>query len=237
MRLDKYLSKALNISRSDALEIIKKGLINVNNVVIKKKDFYINEDIDNVSYQGQKLDYHEFVYIMLNKPQGVVSAVSDEKDQTVVDLIKERKDIFPVGRLDKDTEGLLILTNNGTLQHRLTSPKHDVIKKYFVKVAKDITDATIDSFKNGLYITDGKGENFLTKPAVLEKITRDSCYVSITEGKFHQIKKMFLACQNEVTYLKRIAMGPLVLDENLKVGEYRYLTNEEILILKANSQF
>lgn len=236
MRLDKYLCKALNMTRSEVQTLVKKGLISVNNEVVKKKDFYINEDVDEVFYQNQKLDYHEFVYLMLNKPQGYVSAVRDDKDPTVIDLIEERKDVFPVGRLDKDTEGLLILTNNGTLAHFLTSPKHEIVKKYYVKLARVITDETIDSFNKGLYITDGKGETFLTKPALLEKIDANTCYVSITEGKFHQIKKMFLACQNEVIYLKRIAMGKIVLDDNLPVGKYRRLTNEEIILLKVNSQ-
>ena len=234
MRLDKYLSKAINVSRSDAQAIIKKGHVKVNHEIVSKKDFYINEDIDIIYYQEEKLEYHEFVYLMLNKPQGVVSAVVDNKDKTVVDLIKERKDVFPVGRLDKDTEGLLILTNNGSLAHTLTSPKNMVVKKYYVELQNDLKSDGIIAFKEGLTITDGKSETFVTKPAILEVITNNSCYVSITEGKFHQIKKMFHACNNEVLYLQRIAMGNINLDDQLKVGEYRYLTNEEVILLKES---
>lgn len=231
MRLDKYLCKALNITRSQAHELVKNGNIKVNEEIIKKKDYYINEDVNHIYYLDELLSYHEFVYIMMNKPQGVVSAVTDDKDQTVVDLIKERKDVFPVGRLDKDTEGLLILTNNGSLAHSLTSPKKKVVKKYFVEVEEVIKDEDILAFQKGIVIND-KGEDYLTQPAKLERLSTNSAYVYITEGKFHQIKKMFYACRNEVTFLKRMAMGNINLDETLKPGEYRYLTNGEIIQLK-----
>lgn len=233
MRLDKYLGKAINVSRSEAQAIIKKGLVEVNNILIRKKDFYINEDVDKVAYLHQILEYHQFVYYMLNKPQGVVSAVIDSIDKTVVDLIKERKDIFPVGRLDKDTEGLLILTNNGSLAHHLTSPKSQVVKKYYVETKNDISPNDVKAFQEGVYITDGNGNVFLTKPATLEIIDTKSCYVSITEGKFHQIKKMFHNVDNEVEYLKRITMGNIALDESLLVGDYRQLTKNEIIALKV----
>lgn len=232
MRLDKYLAKALNVTRSQALIYINDGKIKVNNSIIKRKDFVINEDIDIVYLENEKIVYRAFVYIMLNKPSGVVSAVKDNIFQTVVDIIKERKDIFPVGRLDKDTEGLLLLTNDGKLTHKLTGPKFHVEKKYFVITKEKIEKEVIEIFSKGLEIRNGSGNLFVTKPAKLELINDTSCYVTINEGKYHQIKNMFLKINNEVKYLKRISMGNLTLDINLKPGEYRYLNDEEIIEIK-----
>lgn len=232
MRLDKYLSKALDLSRNEVRSLITDGLIKVNNQIIRKKDFYINEEADNVIYNDKVLEYREFVYYMLNKPAGYISANKDKEHKTVIDLLDIKKEVFVVGRLDIDTEGLILLTNNGEFAHNLTSPKHKVVKKYYVKSELNITQKMIDMFESGLEILDGSNNKYITQAAKLEVIDEKQCYVYISEGKFHQIKRMFEAIGNQVVYLKRISIGSLVLDESLKLGEYRMLTDEEVMKLK-----
>lgn len=232
MRLDKYLSFLGKGTRKEVKEFIKKGLVKVNGITIKKDDFKVNENSDIVMLNGEKLEYEEFVYLMLNKPSGVVSATYDNKDKTVIDLIKDYKhlDLFPFGRLDKDSEGLLIISNDGKLAHELLSPKKHVDKKYYVEVLGRVTSEDIESFKNGIML-DGE----LCKSALLEIIKSDDisyCYVTISEGKYHQVKRMFESVNKKVTYLKRVTFGNLKLDENLKLGEYRKLTEQEINLLK-----
>ena len=181
---------------------------------------------------GQPVSYVSYEYYMLNKPAGVISATEDRKDTTVLDLIKDkkRKDLFPVGRLDKDTEGLLLITNDGDLAHRLLAPKKHVDKVYYAKIRGKVTEEDVKQFEKGLNIgTENKPE--MTRPASLEILTSaDESQIRLTihEGKFHQVKRMFLAVGKEVTYLKRERMGTLCLDENLKPGEYRPLTKEEM---------
>ena len=237
MRLDRYLSKAMQVSRAEAIELIKSNSIEVNGKIIKQKQLHINEDSDIIAYNGIELDYHEFVYYMLNKPAGVVSAVVDDKDKTVLDLVSVRKGVFPVGRLDKDVEGLLILTNNGSLAHALTSPKYEVVKTYYVQTSVELKDEDIISFENGVEIRDGNNSPFITKPAKLEIISEKECYVSISEGKFHQVKRMFLAINNSVEYMKRVAMGGITLDSTLALGDFRPLRKQEVKILKETSNF
>ena len=232
MRLDNFLTKALGVSRSEAVKIIKNKQIAVNEKIVIKKDTYIDEQKDIVKYNNQIIEYKEFIYIMLNKPKGYLSATKDLKDKTVIDLIDIKRDIFPVGRLDKDTEGLMLLTNNGKYAHYLTSPNHHVIKKYYVEVEKDIQEEEIKLFCNGLEIRDGKDELYITKEAKLELITNKTCYVYISEGKFHQIKRMFEKINNKVLYLKRVKFGEIELDPTLQLGEYRELTEEEIILFK-----
>lgn len=232
MRLDNFLNKALNVSRSEASKIIKNKQIKVNDTIIIKKDTYIDEQKDVIKYKDEIIEYKEFIYIMLNKPKGYLSATTDSKDKTVIDLINIKRDIFPVGRLDKDTEGLLLLTNNGKYAHYLTSPNHHVVKKYYVEVEKEIFEEEIKLFCNGLEIRDGKNELYITKPAKLELINNNSCYVYISEGKFHQIKRMFEKINNKVLYLKRVKFGNIELDPNLQLGQYRELTEEEIKLFK-----
>ena len=232
MRLDNFLTKALSISRSEAVKIIKNKQITVNEKIAIKKDTYIDEQKDVVKYNNQIIEYKEFIYIMLNKPKGYLSATKDLKDKTVIDLIDIKREIFPVGRLDKDTEGLMLLTNNGKYAHYLTSPNHHVIKKYYVEVEKEIQDEEIKLFCNGLEIRDGKDELYITKEAKLELITNKTCYVYISEGKFHQIKRMFEKINNKVLYLKRVKFGEIELDPKLQLGEYRELTEEEIILFK-----
>ena len=232
MRLDNFLNKALSVSRSEASKIIKDKKIIVNEKIVTKKDTYIDEQKDIIKYNGEIITYKEFIYLMLNKPKGYLSATKDGKEKTVIDLIDIKRDIFPVGRLDKDTEGLLLLTNNGKYAHYLTSPNHHVEKKYYVELEKDIKPEDIILFCEGLEIRDGKDELYMTKPAKLDVITNNSCYVYITEGKFHQIKRMFEKLDNKVTYLKRVKFGEIKLDETLELGQYRELTEEEIKLFK-----
>ena len=232
MRLDNFLTKALNITRSEASKLIKSKQIKVNDDIITKKDIYIDEQKDIIQFNNQIITYKEFIYIMLNKPKGYLSATKDGKEKTVIDLIDIKRDIFPVGRLDKDTEGLLLLTNNGKYAHFLTSPNHHVEKKYYVELEKNIDEKDILLFCNGLEIKDGKDELYITKKAKLDLITNNSCYVYITEGKFHQIKRMFEKLDNKVTYLKRVQFGEIKLDDKLELGQYRELTDEEIVLFK-----
>ncbi|MDO4814459.1 MAG: pseudouridine synthase [Gemella sp.] len=230
MRLDKFISNNTQYSRSEVKRIIKKGIL-VNGEVIKDSKFDINPDTDLVTLNGEELKNIEFVYIMMNKPQGCLSATHDSKDKTVLDLINAEdkiKDIFPVGRLDKDTEGLMFLTNDGELAHKLTSPKKDIFKKYYVEVDGMLTDEHVEMFKNGIVID----KDYRCKSSILEieKASSEisSALVQISEGKFHQIKKMMRAIGVNVTYLKRISIGKLILDEKLSLGQYRYLTEEEL---------
>lgn len=232
MRIDKYLANMGVGTRKEVKDYISKGFILVNGEVVKKATQQINENEDKIEYKNQEIIYKPYIYLMLNKPQGVISATKDYS-KTVIDLLEKKyknKDIFPVGRLDKDTEGFLLLTNDGKLAHELLSPKKKVNKKYFVRVEKELKKEDIQVFENGVYLDK---ENYLTKPAKLEILSDNEAFVTIQEGKYHQVKRMFHAVDNSVIYLKRISMGELSLDENLKLGEYRELTDEEINLLKG----
>lgn len=234
MRLDKFISSSTTLSRAEAKKIIKKGIL-VNGKLIKSGDFKVDETNDEIILNEERLVYHKYIYIMMNKPQGFISATEDYRDKTVVDILDEKERIynpFPVGRLDKDTEGLLLLTNDGDLAHKLLSPKKDVIKKYYVEVSGKLENNHIELMKEGLILDDG----YKCKPATLEileaQVNESSAFIYITEGKFHQVKRMMKSIGTEVTFLKRISMGTLILDEDLKLGEYRYLTTEELKKLK-----
>ena len=184
-----------------------------------------------VCCQGTILSLEEFGYFMLNKPAGVISATEDVSQQTVLDFFKDEpyKNLYPVGRLDKDTEGLLLITNDGPLGHQLLSPKKHVPKTYYAKLAHSLTQTDVEALEKGVDI----GEKNLTLPAKVEVLKENDVYITITEGKFHQVKRMFEVVDNQVMYLKRISMGSLTLDESLKLGEYRKLTEEELEILKG----
>ena len=204
----------------------------MNGAVVKKPETKVEQTVQEVCLNGEKVGYESFEYYMLNKPAGVISATEDRSCQTVVDLIQEkkRKDLFPVGRLDKDTEGLLLITNDGELAHRLLSPKKHVDKCYFARVSGKVTEDDVRSFENGVNIGSLEQPE-ITMPGKLEIITSDEIsqiHLTIQEGKFHQVKRMFRAVGKEVIYLKRLRMGTLVLDENLSIGEYRPLTKEEL---------
>lgn len=235
IRLDKYLADMGLGTRTEVKNDIKKGRISVNGQIMKSPEYKIDIQTDVVLSDGKEIAYEELVYYMLNKPQGVVSATEDRRDKTVLDLIseKKRKDLFPVGRLDKDTEGLLLITNDGELAHNLLTPKKHVDKKYFVRLKTPLSEENRKRLEKGVDI----GEDKLTLPAqifVLNK-EKDEAEIIIREGKFHQIKRMFHAVGNEVVFLKRLSMGSLVLDEALLPGEYRLLTPQEIERLKENA--
>lgn len=227
MRLDKYLADMGVGTRTEVKKAIRKGMVRVDQVIVKNPEFKI--DGQKVTCLDQEISYETHEYYMLNKPAGVISATTDAREQTVVDLItgKKRKDLFPVGRLDKDTEGLLLITNDGALAHELLSPKKHVDKVYYAKVQGRVTEEDQEQFRQGVLI----GEGEMTKPAKLEILRSDDISeirLTIQEGKFHQVKRMFEAVGKTVIYLKRLSMGCLVLDENLELGAYRALTNEEI---------
>ncbi|WP_314291562.1 pseudouridine synthase [Leptotrichia massiliensis] len=238
MRLDKFLANSGIGTRKEVKEILKNKKISVNDVFAKDGKIQIDEEKDIVKHEDKIICYKPFVYIMMNKPAGVISATEDNHHKTVIDLLNDEYrtyDIFPVGRLDIDTEGLLLLTNDGILSHNLLSPKKHVDKKYYVKIANSLSDDDIKMLENGIKLE----ENFVTKKAKVEIICNNSeknenlAYITISEGKFHQVKRMFKAVNNEVLYLKRVKMGSLSLDEKLKLGEYRELTEEELNNLKV----
>lgn len=230
MRIDKMLANLGFGSRKEVKKLLKNGAVKVNERVVKDAKEHVNPEIDTVTLHGEIIEYREFIYLMMNKPPGVISATEDHHEKTVVDLLEEEDAVFapfPVGRLDKDTEGLLLLTNDGQLSHRLLSPKKHVPKTYFAVIDSEVTTEDIEAFKNGVTLDDG----YETKPGEL-KILKTGLHsdieLTITEGKFHQVKRMFEAVGKRVVYLKRISMGPLELDETLELGEYRELTDEEL---------
>lgn len=232
IRLDKYLADMSIGTRQEVKKYIRQGRVKINEDIIKKPEYKIREDEDKITFDGAPVAYETFEYYMLNKPAGVISATEDKRDKTVLDLIKEkkRKDLFPVGRLDKDTEGLLLITNDGALAHRLLSPKKHVDKCYYAKISGGVTEDDVRVFKERINIGTQEEPEW-TMPAelkILEKGTVSRIRLTIREGKFHQVKRMFLAVGKEVVYLKRERMGALVLDEELAPGEYRKLTDSEL---------
>ena len=231
MRLDRFLTNANVGSRKIVKELIRKKKVLVNGQLCTKDDTKIDENEDIVEVEGVQIKYQKYVYYMMNKPSGVITATKDDQQDTVLDLIHEdiRKDLFPIGRLDKDTKGLLILTNDGKLAHDLTSPKHHCDKKYYVRCQDKITPEMIQTLENRI---DLKEESF--QPGKVEVLGENELYLTIQEGKFHQVKRMVHHAKNEVIYLKRVQVGTLILDENLKEGEYRPLSMDEIKYLGAN---
>ncbi|STP28609.1 ribosomal small subunit pseudouridine synthaseA [Enterococcus durans] len=241
MRLDKFLAEVGIGSRKEVKVLIKKGQIKVNEEVIKSDKFQVKEFDDQITYLDEPLVYQKDFYYVLNKPAGVISATQDNYEQTVMDLLSDedyREDLFPVGRLDKDTEGLLILTNDGKLAHRLLSPKKHVEKEYFAKVKGVMTEEDIDSFARGLVID--KGEQTLPAQLFIDSIDHEeetsTIRLILHEGKFHQVKRMVQAVGKEVTYLKRLRMGDFLLPESLDNGEYRELTEAELLQLQEQNK-
>lgn len=230
MRLDKYLSYSGYGTRKEVKQLIRKKHVYVNDVLCCKDDVKINEKADQVRVDDTIIDLRLDVYIMLHKPAGVICATEDAMHETVLDVIQEPLPpaCFPVGRLDIDTEGLVLITNDGKLAHELLSPKKHIDKTYYVESKKPLKEKDIQRFQKGITI-DGE-ETCL--PAIVESINETAFLLTIQEGKYHQIKRMLKAVENEVTYLKRIAMGSLHLDESLALGEYRYLSETEIRYLK-----
>ena len=234
MRVDKLLSNVGVASRAELKKYCKQGLISVNGKVINNPGVQVDSEIDDVRFNGEKIVYREFVYIMLNKPDGYISATYDKYDPIVLDLIDQSYLVFepfPVGRLDKDTEGLLVLTNDGQLAHRVLSPKKHVPKTYYAKIQGKVTEEDILAFEKGVILDDG----YETMPSQLKILKSDDMSeieLTIHEGKFHQVKRMFESVGKKVVYLKRLSMGKLKLDESLKLGEYRELTEEEVKLIE-----
>ena len=237
-RLDKIVSNLGYGSRKEVKALVKKGLIEVDGVVVKDNGMAIDPETAVIRINGEEITYRKYIYLIMNKPAGVISATHDNREETVVDLLEIDHQVFnpfPVGRLDKDTVGLLLLTNDGDLNHKLISPKWHVDKVYFAKIDKEVTEEDVKEFKKGIKLDDG----YVCKEAKLEILSASEegseIKVTIQEGKYHQVKRMFEAVGKKVVYLQRIEFGGLKLDEEgLEEGEYRELTKEELVILKGN---
>lgn len=233
VRLDKYISSTLVISRKDAVSLIKSGRVSVNGSNKVKGDDKVDDSLDEVFFVGERLTFSENIYIMLNKPSGLISS-TEKNDTSVLSLFDKAfadKGLFPCGRLDKDTVGLLIMTTDGDLAHRLLSPKHHAEKTYYVECDAEFTQGDITLMRDGIMM-DGKK----TKPAMLEILENPkTARITLTEGKFHEIKRLCYACgKKEVLYLKRLTFGGIALDETLNEGEWRELSNEELMTLRQN---
>lgn len=232
-RIDKILSNMGYGTRKEVKELIKSGLVEIDGSVAKDPGQQVEAEAQEIKVGGKKLLYKDYIYIIMNKPQGVISATEDSREQTVVDLLPDEFKAFqpfPVGRLDKDTEGLLLLTNDGQLSHRLLSPKKHVPKTYFAKIMGRVTEEDAEAFSRGVVLEDG----YKTLPSqlvVLQRGNISEIEVTIYEGKFHQVKRMFQSVGKEVIYLKRISMGELKLDDALDTGDFRELTQEERRII------
>lgn len=231
MRLDKFLCDMGIGTRKEVKQILKEGKVTVNGAVIKKADVHINENEDEIFCAGRKLEYKKYVYLMLNKPEGYISATEDRKLPVVCELVDEKYkiyDVFCVGRLDIDTTGLLILTNDGEFAHHLTSPKHHVPKKYYATVSGEVCFEDVKAMEEGITIDGG----YKCLPAKLEVLSvkdgKSEIYLTISEGKFHQVKRMFEARDKKVLTLERVEMGAVKLDRSLKRGQMRELTDEEV---------
>ena len=236
MRLDKLLANMGYGSRKEVKQLLKQKAVTVDGDYVKDAALHVDPEKQIVSVFGERVVYTEFVYFIMNKPPGVISATEDLRDETVIDLLEplhQHFQPFPVGRLDKDTEGLLLLTNDGQLAHNLLSPKKHVPKVYYAQIEGVVTEEDAEKFANGVELDDG----YVTKPGklvILKSAQQSEIELTIQEGKFHQVKRMFEAVGKRVTYLKRISMGSLTLDENLALGEYRELTAEELNGLQNN---
>lgn len=224
VRIDKFLADNLNITRSEAQKLIKDKLIKMGGIVIKDPSIKV---VGKVSYLDKVIENEEYSYYILNKPVGFVSSTSSKDGKSVLELINGRKDLKILGRLDIDTTGLLIITNDGSFIHKVTSPKSDINKKYYVEVDKEFKYEYINEFKKGLDISID-GEIYHTKESILEIIDSNSAYITISEGKYHQIKKMCAKFNLNVTKLHRIQIGSLILDSNLKEGEYKKVDIKEL---------
>lgn len=234
-RLDKVLANLGYGSRKEVKTLVKSGKVEIDSVVVKDSSMQLEPEKCEIKVLGEVVKYRKYIYLLMNKPAGVVSATYDNYDETVIDLIDEEYkafEPFPVGRLDKDTVGLLLLTNDGELNHRLISPKWHVDKVYYAEIDKEVNQMDIESFEKGIILDDG----YKCMPAKLKILTSDNngseVKVTIQEGKFHQVKRMFNSVNKNVVFLRRISFGPLSLPDELEEGECRELTEEEINILK-----
>ncbi|MDU6985457.1 MAG: pseudouridine synthase [Terrisporobacter othiniensis] len=234
LRVDKVLSNLGYGSRAELKMYCKKGLVKVNDKVISNPGTQVDTDIDKIEFNNEVVRYREFVYIMMNKPDGYLSATFDKRDPIVLDLIDPSYltfEPFPVGRLDKDTEGLLVLTNDGQLAHRVLSPKKHVPKTYYAKIEGIVTQEDVKAFEKGVTLDDGY-ETMPSQLKIIESGDVSEIELTIHEGKFHQVKRMFESVGKKVVYLKRLSMGKLILDETLSLGEYRELTDKEVKLIE-----
>ncbi|MEG0051237.1 MAG: pseudouridine synthase [Terrisporobacter sp.] len=234
LRIDKVLSNLGYGSRAELKIYCKKGMVKVNDEVILNPGTQVDTDVDKIEFNNEEVKYREFIYLMMNKPDGYISATFDKRDPIVLDLIDSSYlafEPFPVGRLDKDTEGLLVLTNDGKLSHRVLSPKKHVPKTYYAKVEGIVTEEDVKAFEKGLTLDDGY-ETMSAQLKILKSEELSEIELTIHEGKFHQVKRMFESVDKKVVYLKRLSMGKLILDENLSLGEYRELTDEEVKLIE-----
>lgn len=235
-RLDKVLSNFGFGSRKEIKSAVKAGLVTVDGIIAKDSGAYVNPSENVIEMNGERLVYREYIYLMMNKPKGVISATTDTKQKTVFDILPEKYkcfDLFPAGRLDIDTEGLVLMTNDGQLAHEILSPKKHVTKQYYALVSGIVDNSDVEAFEKGVVLDDG----YKTLPAQLEIIKSgdvSEIKLSIVEGKFHQVKRMFEAVNKKVIYLKRLSMGMLKLDESLGLGESKELSEEDIALLKAS---
>lgn len=225
-RLDKAFSSCKLYSRSEITKIIKQKRVTVDGVVVNKPDFKVDVFLQDIRVDGEKVTFNKYAYIMLNKPYGVVSATEDGRDKTVIDLLPlefKREGLFPVGRLDKDTVGLVILTDDGVSAHKLLAPKTHAEKVYYFETADNVLEETAREIERGVLLKDG----YLTKPCKVKLLSNNSGEITLTEGKYHEIKRIFGAKGNKITYLKRIEFAKIKLDKDLSEGECRYLTESE----------
>lgn len=233
-RIDKILSNLGYGSRSEIKKYCKQGSVVVNGSEVSNPGTQVDTENDEILFNGEEVIYREYIYLIMNKPDGYISATTDKYDQTVLDLIDLSYlafEPFPVGRLDKDTEGLLVLTNDGKLSHRVLSPKKHVPKTYYAKIDGVVTEEDVEAFLEGVVLDDG----YKTMPSQLNILKSDDeseIELTIHEGKFHQVKRMFESVGKKVVYLKRLSMGNLKLDESLELGEYRELTDEEVKLIE-----
>lgn len=230
MKIIKFLEQTIFLDTKSCEKLIKEKRIKVNDKIVSKNNLVVKEEKDNITLDDEKLIYEKFIYLMMNKRSGLICATSDNFQKTVFEDIQEYKtrDLKIVGRLDKDTEGLLLITDDGAFIHHLTSPKHNISKTYYVEFSGEYQEEYEKRFEEGIILDDG----YKTLPAKIEKLSDTTCLITIQEGKFHQVKRMCAACSMHVEYLKRLAIGEVLLDETLKIGEYRKLTLEEIEKLK-----
>lgn len=232
MRLDKFLATYTSLSRKEAKSCIRKGEIQVDGETVCKEEEKVSV-CQIICMRGEKVEAKEHIYLMLNKPKGVLSATKDSRETTVVDLVADvGRELFPVGRLDKDTEGFLLLTDDGKLAHRLLSPVYHVPKTYFLTYEGELAEDAVEQVEAGVDI----GERNLTKAGTLQLLGQGKAELTIEEGKFHQVKRMIAVLGGKVTYLKRISMAGLELDESLGLGEYRELTEQELVVLRESAE-
>ena len=226
MRLDKYFSSQKILSRSECSEYLKKGRIAVNSEIVKKGDLKIDPEKDEITLDGKPIKYKKYVYILLNKPFGVVSSTEDGRDKTVIDLLPEslqKRNLFPCGRLDKDTVGLVVITDDGESAHAALSPKRHVEKEYYFETADEYDEEDRKAIENGLMLRDG----YTTKPCKIERKSEKSGVITLTEGKYHEIKRLFGARGNKITFLRRDSFAWIQIGD-LDSGEWRYMTDEEV---------